>query len=169
MVSLQKQEYIPDFRLGIEYVTMPLIGEKRWSVSAGITLPIAPWSLSKASARVQEASAEKSMRESMYIGSRRMIEAQVRQNFSTMKAYEARVRAYESTILPQTDQSLRALLTEYQTGRTSFLMLLDSFRMYRMAKMESAMALMQYHKALAALERSVGVTNLSAVPKENEQ
>lgn len=169
MLGLQKQEYLPDLRLGLEYVTMPLLGEKRWSVTAGITLPIAPWSLSKASARVQEASAERSMRESMFLATRRMIEAQVRQNYATFKGYESRVKAYESTILPQTDQSLRTLLTEYQTGRTSFLMLLDSFRMFQMAKMEAAMALAQYHQSLAALERSVGVTTLSAVPKENEQ
>ncbi len=167
MLKMQKQEYVPDLRLSLEYVNSPILGHKRWSIMAGISLPFAPWTLSKASARVEEASAERSMRQSMYIASRRMIEAQIIENVSKLKSADSRVQTYQTTILPQLDQSLRTSLIEYQTGRTSYLMLLDSYRMYQMSKMEAAMALMQYHQALASLERSVGVMDISIISQEN--
>lgn len=43
MVSLMKQEYLPDFRVSLERVTMPTIGMKSWTVMAGISLPFVPW------------------------------------------------------------------------------------------------------------------------------
>lgn len=169
MVQMQRQEYVPDLRLSLEYVTLPTLGHKRWSVMAGVTIPFAPWTLRKASARVEEATAERWMRQSMYTASRRMVEAQIIENFARLKAAETRVRAYQTTIIPQVEQSLKISMTEYQTGRASYLMLLDSFRMYQMRRMEAAMALMQFHQQRAALERAVGVTDLVIVPQEDHQ
>lgn len=59
MLQMSKQEYIPDFSIGVERVTMPAGGIHMWNIMASISIPFAPWSLSKASARVEEATADR--------------------------------------------------------------------------------------------------------------
>ncbi len=166
MVSMAHQEYIPDFKISIERVTQPMIGINTWTFMAGITLPFAPWSLSKASARVQEAQADRSMRQSMLQANRNMVEAGIRESFARVKAYQTRVQSFEQTILPQSTQSLQSSLTEYQSGRTSYLMLLDAFRMNQDMKMEAAMARMNYEKEFANLQQQVGVADIKEIPLE---
>ena len=56
MLSLAKKEFLPDFSLGLEYVTTPVSDFRGWSVRAGMSLPFAPWTLARANARVEEAS-----------------------------------------------------------------------------------------------------------------
>jgi cobalt-zinc-cadmium efflux system outer membrane protein len=166
MVSMAKQEYLPDFKISVERVTYPMTGMKAWSIMAGMTIPFAPWSLSKASARVQEAQADRSMRQSMQQTDRNMIEASIRGSFARVKAYETQVRSFEQTILPQSDQSLQSSLTEYQSGRTSYLMLLDAFRMNQDMKMEASMARMNYEKEFANLQQQAGVVDIKEIPLE---
>jgi outer membrane protein TolC len=166
MVSMARQEYIPDFKISVERVTQPMIGTKSWSIMAGITIPFAPWSLSKASARVQEAQADRSMRQSMLQANRNMIESNIRESFARVKAYETQVQSFEQTILPQSTQSLQSSLTEYQSGRTSYLMLLDAFRMNQDMRMEATMARMKYEKEFANLQQQVGVVDIKEIPLE---
>ena len=166
MVSMARQEYIPDFRISVERVTQPMIGMNSWSIMAGITVPFAPWSLSKASARVEEARADRSMRQSMLEANRNMIEAEIRESFARLKAYEAQVRSFEQTILPQSSQSLLSSLTEYQSGRTSYLMLLDAFRMNQDMRMEATMTRMKYEKEFATLLQRVGAIDIQEIPLE---
>jgi outer membrane protein TolC len=172
MIRLMKQEYLPDFRVSLERVTMPTLGMKSWTIMAGISIPFAPWTLSKASARVQEATAERSMRTSLLNSSRSMVEAEIRKAYASVKALEQQVQSFERTVIPQTQQSLQALVAEYETGKTNFLMLIDGFRMYQDMKMEAIMARMHYEQERAKLERAIGVMDLSIIPnetKENEQ
>ncbi|MEK7669797.1 MAG: TolC family protein, partial [Bacteroidota bacterium] len=127
-LDLKQQEYLPDLKLSLEYVRMPVAMENRWSFNAGITIPFAPWTLSKASSRVEEAEAQTLVQQSNLQWSRRMVDALIREAYAKVKAAEFEVYTYEKTILPQSEQSVRAQLTEYQTGKTSFIMLLDSYR-----------------------------------------
>ena len=171
-ISLMKQEYIPDFKLSLEYVTYPGQTRSTWTAMAGITIPFAPWTLNKASARVQEATSEEAMRRSMFKASSNMLTSLVRDAYAKVKSLEIKVQSFTLSILPQTEQSLNATLTEYRTGRTSFLMLLDTYKMYQEIKMESAMARMNYEQGIADLEHQVGVIYLYEVTfpsQENQQ
>jgi outer membrane protein TolC len=171
-VGLMKKEYLPDFKFALEYVRMPVLMENRWSVSAGITLPFAPWTIAKTSSKVQEAEAERLMLSSMYTASKNSIENQIRSGYASLQAIEKQLRTTQSTILPQLRQSIQLLLTEYETGKTSYMMLLDGYRMYNEMQLDSAMALMNYQETLASLERSVGVSDLQYVAtfrKDNRQ
>jgi outer membrane protein, heavy metal efflux system len=164
MLSLMKQEYLPDFKISVERVTMPMTGMKSWTVMAGISVPIAPWTLSKASARVQQATAERSMRESMYRSSLNMVGATIREFFAKVKSLEAQIDEYETAIIPQARQSVYSLLGEYQTDRTTYIMLLDSYRMYHDMRMEASTLRMNYERERSSLERQVGVIDLNVVP-----
>ena len=169
-LDLMKQEYLPDFRIGVEYVRMPVLMENRWTVSAGISLPFAPWSLSKASSRVQEADEQRLSLASTFEASKQMVEAEIRDDYAKVKAYWSEMNSYEQTVIPQTAMSLQSLLREYQTNQSTFLMLLDSYRMDQDAHMEAAMARMKFEQALASLERTVGGTEFLSLiiePKDN--
>ena len=168
-VDLMKQEYLPDFNVSLEYVRMPVAMENRWSVSAGITLPFAPWTLSKASSRVQEAIENRLSLASTFEASKRMIEAQIKDDYAKVNAYESEMNAYDKDVIPQTEQSLQSELHEYQTNQTTFLMLLDSYRMYQDAQMEAAMARMKYEQALASLDRTVGITGFAPMTFEQKE
>ena len=63
---------------------------------------------------------------------------------------------YRDTILPQAEQALQVTLANYQTRQTDFLMLLDSYRMLQMSKMEYYEAQAKFEMSLAELERAVG-------------
>jgi len=171
-VGLMKKEFLPDFKFALEYVRMPVLMENRWSVSAGITLPFAPWTSAKNSSKIQEAEAEELMQSSMYTASKNANENEIRSGYASLQAIGKQMLAIQNSILPQLRQSIQLLLTEYETGKTSYLMLLDGYRMYNDMQLEYAMAIMNYQETLASLERSVGVTDLqylASFKKENHQ
>ena len=162
-VRLMRQEYIPDLRLSVEYVRLPMTMENRWSVSAGISLPFSPWTLSKASSRVQEAESEQMMLSSMYTSAKSMVQSQIQSKHAALQAIAAQLRQLQDVVLPLLSQSIDLLLTEYENGQTSYLMVLDAYRMYNDMRRDRAMTLMRYHEALSSLEREVGVTDISSV------
>ena len=99
----------------------------------------------------------------MYEASKNTVESQIRSWYASLQAIEKQIRTIQSAILPQLSQSIDLLLTEYETGRTSYMMVLDGYRMYNEMKLDIAMAKMNYYETLAALEREVGVSDIQFV------
>ena len=171
-IGLMKKDYLPDFKFSLEYVRMPVLMENRWSFSAGLTLPIAPWTIARTSSKVQEAEAERSMLSAMFESSKNNIAAQIRTEYETLRALRAQLNAFEKTMLPQTQQSIDLLLTEYETGTSSYMMLLDGYRMSNNMNLEYAMTKMKYEETLADLEHAIGVTDirmLATIGKDGSQ
>ncbi len=168
-VGLMKKEYIPDFKFSLEYVRMPALMENRWSISAGITLPFAPWTAAKTSSRVEEAEADQLMLSSTFEASKNTVQNQIRSEYAALQALKKELRSLQETILPQINQSLQLLLTEYENGKTSYLMVLDGYRMHNETQLEIAMAKMNYKQTLAALEREVGVSDIQIVASFEEE
>ena len=162
MLSLRNHQYYPDLLLDVERVTMPLGGPSTWSVMATISLPFAPWTLSRTSAGIQEAKAEKAESESRYVFATTSLDARITKAHARAKSLEYQMNAYRDRILPQTEQSIQSLLTAYQTGMTDFLMLMDGYRTYHEVRMELTRITADYHQAIAALEREAGLTGFAA-------
>jgi cobalt-zinc-cadmium efflux system outer membrane protein len=162
-VRLMRQEYIPDLKLSVEYVRLPMTMENRWSVSAGISLPFAPWTLTKASSRVQEAESEQLMLSSMYASSKSMVQSQIRSKHAALNGLATQFGQIQDVVLPLLSQSINLLLTDYENGRTSYSMVLEEYKMYNDTKRDRAMTLMKYHQTLADLEREVGVTDVTSI------
>jgi outer membrane protein, heavy metal efflux system len=162
-VRLMKQEYIPDLKLSLEYVRLPMTMENKWSISAGITLPFSPWTLSKASSRVQEAEAEQHMLASMYISSKNMSQTEIRNKCAVITSLTTQIHQLKDSVIPMLTQSIELLLTDYSTGRTSYPMVLDGYRMYNDMRRELAMTTMKYHQTISSLEREIGVTDIRSV------
>jgi outer membrane protein TolC len=157
MLSLARQEYLPDIRMGVEYMNVPAAGFDAWTVKAGITLPFAPWTLGKASARVDEAEAGVSRSEAEYRASVNMVVAAVRDLFFKAQSLRHTYGTYQTSILPAARQSLESATIAYQTGETDFLMLIDAYRTLVDLEMERAMLRMKIAQTMADLDRAVGV------------
>jgi outer membrane protein, heavy metal efflux system len=159
-VSLAKSEFIPDFKLGIQYVSIPDHNFRGWSVTAGITLPFAPWTLGKANSRIEEAEIMTKSAHAKFAGTRNMILASVRELSYKADALKKQLHHYSRVIVPQSRQALQASLMAYQTGKMDYLMLVDSYRMLAMLSMEQLMLRMQYEQTLAELIRTVGYSGI---------
>ena len=163
MLSMAKQEYLPDFKFGIERMTEPMGPFTGWSVSAGVTLPFAPWTLGKASARIDEADAAIIKSNASYTATRNMVASNIKDLYYKASGAKQQLDVYNSEILPQAKQSVQASLTAYQTGTTDFLMLIDAYRTLVNLSKEYFMTRMQFEQTVAALEREVGTQNLSDI------
>ncbi len=163
MLSLARREYLPDLKLGVQYVTFPAGDFRGWSVVAGITLPFAPWTLGKASGRVEEATATVNRSASAYRSSRSMVLASIRDLYARVQSAQQRIRRYRTSLLPEARESLRASFTAYQTGKADYLMMIDANRMYIDLSMEALMARMEFEQSLAELERAVGDDHIAAI------
>jgi outer membrane protein, heavy metal efflux system len=163
MLSMAKQEYLPDFKFGIERMTEPMGSFTGWSVSAGITFPFAPWTLGKASARVDEADAAIIKSNASYTATRNMVASNVKDLYYKASGAKKQLDIYDLEILPQAKQSVQASLTAYQTGTTDFLMLIDAYRTLVNLSKEYFMTRMQFEQTIAELEREVGIQKLSVI------
>jgi cobalt-zinc-cadmium efflux system outer membrane protein len=155
-LSLARAQYLPDLRLGVEYVTFPSSSMTGWNIFAGISIPFAPWTLGKAGGRVEEASATMGSAEQTYRASRLMVLSSVREMCAQAESARERESRYRSAIMPQARQALEASLASYGTGLTDMLMMLDSYRTAVDVAMEHLMSRMKLEDTLAELERTVG-------------
>lgn len=162
-LSLAKKEFLPDFMLGLQYVTMPTGDFRGWTVKAGITLPFAPWSLGKASARVDEAAASVNRSTAVYNASRNMVLARVQDLFYKIQSSRRQLETYRVGVLPQARLSLQASMIAYQNGKTDFLMLIDAYRTLVDLSMESLMLRMEFEQGIAQLEQAVGLTDIASL------
>jgi len=160
MLSLAKKEYLPDFKLGLQYVTVPTSDFKGWSVSARITLPFAPWTLGKANARVEEATISIGKSKETLNNSRNMVLSSVRDLYFKAQSTKKQLENYTTVIVPQSQQALRASMMAYQTGKTDFLMLIDSYRTLVELSMEKLMLRMQFEQTIAEMKRAVGYSGI---------
>lgn len=161
MKSLTSREYLPDLKLGIEYLTMPdNPGFRAWTVSAGISLPFAPWSLGRTGARVEEADIGIDRARETLRNSRNMVLSSISDLHFKAVSFQRQLENYTTVVEPQTRQALQASMMAYQTGRTDFLMLVDSYRTLVDVTMEKLMLRMQFEQAVAQLKREVGYAGI---------
>jgi outer membrane protein TolC len=154
--SLARRQYWPDFDLSLMYVTSPYDGFRGFTAMAGVSLPFSLWSIKKQRGRVDETAAEIRMKEAMFNNTRNMILFAVKDGLTKVQSAQRMLELYRATVLPQAEQSLQVTLANYQTRQTDFLMLLDSYRMLQMSKMEYYEAQAKHEMSLAELERAVG-------------
>jgi cobalt-zinc-cadmium efflux system outer membrane protein len=160
-LTLAKMEYLPDFKVGGQYIqvekgTNPGFekdGEDIWMATVGLSIPI--W-IGRIQAGIDEARA----RVRSETAQRRSMANQVLDDLQ--RAYErttaaARVeQIYRSTLIPQTRQRVDAARAGYQTGQVDFLSLIDSLESLENARLQRFRAVRDYQRSVANLERAVG-------------
>ncbi len=163
MLSLARQEYIPDFKFGIEHATSSAMGFQGWGFMASVSIPFAPWTLGKANARVEEATASFNKSTAQYNATKNMVISSVKELYYKGNAEKRQLDNYRISIIPKAEQSINATLTGYQSGRTDFLSLIDTYRTMVALKTEYFMLRLQFEQTIAELERTVGSQNVSTL------
>jgi len=156
-LTVSKKESYPDFLLKGQYKNMANSSKDFWSLMIGVTIPFAPWSNGKYQSKVIQNEQHIMHMEHELSGMNNMVDFEVRSSLEKMDAAFYNMNLYKTTTIPQAQQSLNLLVSEYQLGKTEFLMMIDSYRMLLMAKLDYYMAVMQWKQAVSELEQAVGL------------
>ncbi len=155
--TLAERQILPDLRLGVEYMTLPLDNMNAWSVKVGITLPFAPWVLGATKARSDEADARLQKAAAIFEATRNMVLSDVRTQYREAVSEREQLSNYQKVIIPQSQQTLGSVQSAYQNGQAEFMMVLESYRTVSTVTVEYFMIRMKFEQARVALERAVGV------------
>jgi len=152
-LALARSEYLPDFMLGYRRRDMAT-GMDSHDAMLGITVPLWFW---KQNAMVREMKAEREMAEADYQSMTNMALYDVKNLLVRVQTAHRLVELYQTSILPQAQQSLKISRAGYQSGRASFLDMLDAARTLLTFRLEHYQHISEYVQFLADLERAVGV------------
>lgn len=156
-LTASRRERIPDLMLRGMYKDMK-IGTDLWSAMISINIPIAPWSSGKYSGRTEENEVNVRSGELNLADMKNMAVSNVRDAWTRTQSRLDQIRRYRGVILPQAEQTLQSTVVSYQTDKTDFLSLLDSYRMVQMLRMEYYMLVAEYLTSYASLEKAVGTS-----------
>lgn len=155
-VDAARREYYPDIMVRGMYKAMAEGGDF-WALMIGANIPLAFWSKEKYQSRVREMASHLNHADMELANMRNMVAASVKSALATHRASRQQVKLYREELLPQAEQTLEITLSDYQTGRTSFIALLDNYRMLLMTRLDYEMAVMNALKSEADLEQALGV------------
>jgi outer membrane protein TolC len=150
------KEYYPDFMVRLMYKKMGMDQSNYWSLMFSTTLPFLPWSKPMVEYKIQEKEEKTLSDRANYKAMQNMAASEVYASLYKAKENFNKIDIYKSQIIPQAEIALSSNLTSYQNGKTNFLMVLDSYRMLQMFKMEFYMSIAEYEKAMANFEFSIG-------------
>lgn len=168
--NLAKLAYIPDVNVGFEYTvvgsgstTDPMDGKDSWMFPLRINVPL--WqnrlipAVQEAGKKLQEARANlaRVRNETFY---------QVKDAYVRFDTGSKVTLLYETAVIPQAKLALTADQASYEAGKTDFLNLLDSERVYLNAKLTYIEIYSETLKSYADLERATGFSIASEVSHE---
>ena len=167
--AMNKKEWYPDFMVKGEYQNFIALGMRSWGGMAGITLPIAPWSMGRYASAVAQSGLQAQQAESEIENMRNMIRAELQDALFKVNSSHERMQLLKSTVIPQSRQTLESTVSAYQNGKTGFLMLIDADRMLLMAQEQYHRAVTDQLSAVAALERAVGIDNATILAEKRQE
>jgi outer membrane protein TolC len=156
-LSASKREYYPDLMARVMYKDMAMTNNDFWSVMIGVSIPLAPWSGGKYTSKVEENELNVERAEDDYTSMKNMTLFEVQDALVKVQTNGNLVSLYRNTVIPQAEQTLQSTISEYQTGKTEFLMLIDAYRMLLSSKLEYYMSVMNSMASQAELEQAVGL------------
>ncbi|MEW6060460.1 MAG: TolC family protein [Bacteroidota bacterium] len=156
-LAMVKLDWYPDIMVGGLYRERVGAMPDGWEAMVGISIPIAPWVSGKIGGKVEETKYKIQRSEAFVSDMETMIRFEVVDAWNKARAHWEQVERYRTSIIPNAQQTLDALLAAYQTNKTDFLSLIDSFRMLQMHKMDYYMKMEEYLRSRYELERAVGV------------
>ncbi len=156
-LSASKREYYPDLMARVMYKDMAMTNNDFWSVMIGVSIPLAPWSGGKYTSKVEENELNVERAEDDYTSMKNMTLFEVQDALVKVQTNGNLVALYRNTVIPQAEQTLQSTITEYQTGKTEFLMLIDAYRMLLSSKLDYYMSVMNSMASQAELEQAVGL------------
>ena len=127
-------------------------------VLAQVNVPLAFWSSSKYTGKVEENELNIKTAEEQYNLMKNMVASDVQNSLVNIETNRNLTELYKNSVIPQAEQTLQSTIAAYQTGKTEFLMLIDAYRMLLMSKLDFYMSKMNFLQSQAQLEQAVGLT-----------
>jgi outer membrane protein, heavy metal efflux system len=164
-IELARKDYWPSFSLGGSWVNVvgrsvlpgamaiDSNGMDVVSVNLGISLPV---HRSKYDAEVAEAAEAKIASMRGYQDTVNAVESSIREAGFHITTYREQMALFNTTLLPQAQQSLESAEAAYATGSLGVLDLLDSERVLLQVRLGLAQYVSQYMQSLADMERAIG-------------
>jgi outer membrane protein TolC len=158
---LAKLANIPDVNVGFEYtqvgsgMTMdPDDGRNQWMFPLRLTIPI--WQ-NRIIPEIQEAKKKVESAQAKLVQAKNESFYQVKEAYFRYDAASQIAALYDTAVIPQAELALSSDQAGYEGGKTDFLNLLDSERVYLNAKLNHVQFLTETLKAYADLERATGM------------
>ena len=179
-ITAAKRELIPDVMLQAMIMRMPngmiLTGGPRstdmiqqsvaglamqktdwmYSLMASMTLPFAPWSSERSTAKADELRVTNLSIDAERNDMQREMIASLRSALNKYATDDSLLHQYQNEIIPLTRQSAEAQTVAYQTGQVPITTVLDSRRMELMKQDDYLMVLMDRQMTLVEIEMMVG-------------
>ena len=171
-VELEQHESKPDFGVMAEWWTgsTPVGRTYRYAFLVTTTLPFVHDA--KYTAAVDEALASKRSGEAGRLDVMDRIAEGVSSAWIRLQAQARIVEIYQTSVIPQSQQSLEAARSAYRTGSVGFVSVVDNERTLLLNRLTLARAEADYGTALADLGAAVGVIDaegvLGGIPTANE-
>ncbi len=158
---LSRREYLPDVTAAVRYVEIgegsamsPDSGEDAWAATLSVNLPIWRGRLRGA---VNEAGANLQASRERLVDVRNTTSFQIKDAYFRVVTANDEIELYRDSLMPQAEQLLKATEVAYETGKATFLDLLDSERALLGIRIGYHRSVADHQKHMADLERAVGV------------
>lgn len=154
--ALAQRQYYPDFNVMFQRF-QNFQANDGFGAYVAMSIPFAFWTKQKYDAGVQEtASAVAAARAHQHTWEN-LTRFQIKDLLAKLQATDEVARLYQTTILPQAEQSLEAARVGYRAGKGGFLDLIETQRALRGYQLEYFKAVVDREHRLAELEQVVGI------------
>jgi len=153
--SLAQRGLFPDMLAGIVQRGIASGGLGPWDLMMSFSVPL--WFWTKQKYEIKEAVANLEGAEAAYHAMKNKALAETRRLIANVEMAKNKINLYKTNMIPILESSISVSLASFASGKSDFMMLLDSQRMLVETKMEYYKALVEYNMNLADLERQVGM------------
>lgn len=155
-LSLAEKNALPDFNFGLALQNRqsPLTNsfEQFFGLNVGVSLPM--FYSSGVQGDIQEAEANLSISDIRYQYAKIRVAQSIRTAYSNLSFAEEQLRLFDTSLLSDVEDELRAGITVYQNGQIDLLNLFDIYRTYRTTKVEYSRTVYNTLVSLTDLEVS---------------
>ncbi|OGU76484.1 MAG: hypothetical protein A2V93_03465 [Ignavibacteria bacterium RBG_16_34_14] len=155
-LSLAEKNALPDFSFGLALQnrqSLPIKGFDQYlGLNVGVSLPM--FYSSGVRGDVQEAEANLSISDIRYQYTKIRVAQSIRTAFKNLSFAEEQLRLFDTSLLNDVEDELRAGIIAYQNGQIDLLNLFDIYRTYRTTKVEYSRTVYNTLVALIELEVS---------------
>lgn len=151
-VELANNQQLPDYEVSLayeDYQQQP----HTWQVEVMAMLPI--WQ-DKNKGQIKSANASLAAAQASLTNMQNMTGLDIQMALTEAQTAWRKIDLYQTTIIPQAEQTYQAGVVSYTNGKVDFMSVLDSLNVLRNVKLGYYQAHIDYEKAVANLEKAVG-------------
>lgn len=156
-LEISKLSRMPDFSLRMGYKILPYEPKNAFVVMLGVSIPFAPWTSGKYDYSIEKSEVNIKSTDEEIAGKKNDIRNDVVNSVNSLLSAKQTMNYYYTVMIPQTENSLKATQFNYESGKTSFIDLLDSYRMYQDAKLMFYGSVTMYLKMISNVEIATGM------------